>query len=71
MLLYTQTVCPKCMVVKMWISESGRDVEVVNLDEHPEVREELREKGFAALPIMLVEGEYITDQAKMREVLDV
>lgn len=71
MLLYTQTVCPKCMVVKMWINESDKEVEIVNLDEHPEAREELREKGLAALPVMLVEGEYITDQAKMREVLGV
>lgn len=71
MKLYTQTVCPKCMLVKFSLENAGvlDKVEIINLDEHPEVREELKtnekSKNYTSLPILEKDGEFIVDQAQI------
>lgn len=58
MKIYTQTVCPKCSLVKFTLENAGviDKVEFVNLDEHPEVREWLKTneetKNLQSLPIL-------------------
>ncbi len=68
MKLYTQNVCPKCMLAKMWIQQSGKEVEFINLDEQEELREVLRSKGLSSLPVLEVDGEFITDQNEIQKV---
>ncbi len=52
MILYTQTICPKCTFAKSELSRNGIEYETVNLDEFPEVREELKEAGCLATPVL-------------------
>ena len=59
--LYTKTVCGKCMLVKMWLANSGLDYEIINTDENEEAKELVLSKGFMSAPILEVEGEFISD----------
>lgn len=72
MKLYTQTVCPKCMLVKNVVKMAGKEdeVEYVNLDEHENIREELKVKGFQSLPILEVNGDYVIDQSEIVSIIN-
>jgi len=70
MKLYTKNICPKCMLAKVWINESGKKVEIVNLDEHEEVRNELMSKGFSTMPILEVNDAYYTDIKEIQEIIE-
>jgi len=70
MKLYTKNICPKCMLAKVWINESGKNVEIVNLDEHEEVRNELMSKGFSTMPILEVNDAYYTDIKEIQEIIE-
>lgn len=61
MIIYTRTVCPKCALVKTLLNASNVEYEVVNLDFDAQAEEELKEKGFMGLPIVLDNGEYYSD----------
>lgn len=71
MKLYTKNVCPKCMLVKFSLENAGvlDKVEIINLDEHPEVREELKSneksKNYTSLPILESNGEFIVEQSQI------
>lgn len=58
MILYTKTICPKCMLVKSEIERLGLEVEFKNTDNDPEARELVLEKGFMAAPILQVDEEW-------------
>ena len=61
MILYTRTVCAKCMLVKTLLDGAEIAYDVVNLDFDEESAEKLRNKGFMGLPILLDEGKYYAD----------
>lgn len=61
LLLYTRTVCPKCMLVKTLLDNAEVPYEIVNLDHDEKAEEKLKEKGFMGLPIALHNGEYYGD----------
>lgn len=56
------------MLVKFSLQNAGvlDKVEIINLDEHPEVREELKtnekSKNYTSLPILEKNGTFIVDQ---------
>lgn len=69
MKLYTATVCPKCMLVKFSLENAGvlDKVEIINLDENPDIREQLKtnekSKNYTSLPILEHNGEFIVEQS--------
>lgn len=71
MKLYTKTICPKCLLVKSALTNAEviEKVEIINLDENPECREHLKNneksKNITTLPILEVDGEFITEQNQM------
>lgn len=73
MKLYTQTVCPKCMLVKFSLENAGvlDKLEIVNLDDHPEARDFLKSNPKSAnltgLPILEFDGEFTNMQ---QEIID-
>lgn len=69
MIIYTQTVCPKCMVAKMQLDNAGVEYEVVNLDSREDVREELKSKGFMGTPIVLYEGNFYPTSGAISELV--
>lgn len=70
MILYTKTVCPKCMLAKLQLSNAGINYDVVNLDKHEDKREELKSKGFLTTPILENNGEYYITQSEIKEFID-
>lgn len=75
MIIYTQTICPKCMNVKFVLNNEGAidKVTFVNLDEHPEIREELRTSpetsGLQGLPILKHDGGYTNDTTEILKIV--
>ncbi|MGE7840614.1 glutaredoxin family protein [Lysinibacillus sp. NPDC093712] len=72
MKLYTQNVCPKCMLVKFIIEQAGKEsqVEYINLDENEGIREELKGKGFQSLPILEFNDEYYINQTEITKIIN-
>lgn len=66
----TKTACPKCMLAKMWISTSGKEVDIISIDENEAIADKFRNLGIMAAPILEVEKDnYITDIATIEEHL--
>jgi glutaredoxin 3 len=54
--VYSTTTCAYCPMVKKWLDNKGISYEAINLDERPELREEVvRKSGATTVPITLIE----------------
>ena len=69
MILYTKTICPKCLSIKSMLKNSGIEFQEINVDEDPSVAEMLREKGFMAAPIMYHEENFVLSVAEMMSIV--
>lgn len=58
MILFTRTVCPKCMLIKKALDGAGIEYETKNLDFDREASEELKEQGIMSLPVAKHNEEY-------------
>lgn len=70
--VFTTNACAYCKMVKQFLSMKGKDYEVVNLDDNPEVRQSLFEKtGVMSVPITQVDDQYIVgwNRNQLAEVL--
>lgn len=56
--IYTTSTCAYCETVKKWLGSKGLSYEVVNMDEKPEVRQEIIQlSGAMTVPVTIVEDE--------------
>lgn len=69
-IVYTRTVCPKCMLVKQMMDSAGVEYETINLDHDEEAEEMMREKGFMALPIAQYDGEFYVDVKPVQQLVN-
>lgn len=75
MKLYTQTVCPKCMLVKFSLENAGAldKLKIINLDDHPDVRAELKtnelSKNLQSLPILEYDGKFTNNQQDIIQIV--
>lgn len=71
MILYTKTVCPKCMLVKSELNVAGLEgqYEVVNIDHDEQAKEKIVNAGFMSVPILEVDGELIHDLATITAMI--
>ncbi|TDE88167.1 NrdH-redoxin [Occultella glacieicola] len=53
--IYTRPNCQACRLTRGPLDREGITYSVVNLDEHPDVAEQLREAGHQALPVVVTE----------------
>ncbi len=70
--VFTTTTCAYCKMVKQYLTLKGKEFNVVNLEEHPEKRQELFEKtGALTVPITQVGDEFVIgwNRQKFAEVL--
>ena len=49
--IYTKNKCPQCMMTKKFFDNKGVTYKELNLDTHPELIPELKEKGIATAPV--------------------
>lgn len=54
MILYTKTVCPKCMLVKSELNVAGLEgkYEIINIDKDEQAKEKIINAGFMSVPIL-------------------
>lgn len=58
--VFTTAQCAYCKMVKQYLSMKGKEFEVVELDDKPELRQELKEKtGAMTVPITQIDDQYI------------
>lgn len=69
MILYTKKVCPKCKMVKKELEIRGISYDAVNIDEVIAEKEKLVERGIQKLPVMLHNGEYVTELSQIMEMI--
>lgn len=50
--VYTRTGCIQCTMTKKALDRRGAAYEQIDLDQHPELIDGLKERGFMALPIV-------------------
>ncbi len=70
--VFTTKTCAYCKMVKQYLTLKGKEFEVVDLEEHPEKRQELFEKtGALTVPITQVGDDFVIgwNRQKFAEVL--
>lgn len=55
--IYTRNNCVQCHATKRAMESRGFDFELINLDQHPEAADDLREQGYRQLPVVVTERE--------------
>ncbi len=55
--IYTRNDCVQCHATKRAMESRGFAFELINLDQHPEAADDLREKGYRQLPVVVTEQE--------------
>jgi glutaredoxin 3 len=54
--IYTTNTCAYCETVKKYLTSKGQEYTVVNLDEKPEIRQEvIQMSGAMTVPVIVVE----------------
>lgn len=65
--VFTTNTCAYCKMVKQFLQLKGKEFEVVNLDENPEIRQALFEKtGAMTVPITQVDDQFIIGWNRQR-----
>jgi len=70
-ILYTKTVCPRCMWIKSEAQRSGKEVKIVNIDHDEAARERLISAGIRSVPVLEADGEFWNKPEDMMEKLGV
>lgn len=56
--IYTTNTCAYCETVKKWLASKGLTYSVVNMDDKPEVRQQVMQmSGAMTVPVTVVEDE--------------
>lgn len=65
--VYTTNACAYCKMVKQYLTMKGKEYEVINLDDNPEVRQSLFEKvGAMTVPIVQAGDQYVIGWNRQR-----
>lgn len=70
--VFSTKTCGYCKVVKQYLTTKGKEYQVVDLEENPEIRQSLFEKtGVLTVPITQIGDEYIVgwNRSRFAEVL--
>lgn len=51
--IYTRNNCIQCQATKRAMESRGFEFDMVNLDQHPEMADTLRDQGFRQLPVVV------------------
>jgi glutaredoxin len=59
-IIYGRTTgCPNCVIAKKYLDLRNKEYVFFDLDESPEMQEELKSKGLRALPVIYQDGELV------------
>ncbi|NMN00206.1 NrdH-redoxin [Bifidobacterium sp. DSM 109958] len=51
--VFTKPHCPQCDATKRQLTKHGLDFETVDVEQHPEILEQLRAAGFMQAPVVI------------------
>ncbi len=69
--IFTSSTCPHCHTAKDYLKEKGVEFEERNVQNDPEARKELIQKGYMGVPVIVVGDEEIQgfDKERLDELL--
>lgn len=69
--IFTSSTCPHCKTAKDYLKEKGVEFEERNVQNDPEARKELIQKGYMGVPVIVVGDEEIQgfDKQRLEELL--
>ncbi len=69
--IFTSSTCPHCKTAKDYLKEKGVEFEERNVQNDPEARKELIQKGYMGVPVIVVGEEEIQgfDKSRLDELL--
>ena len=53
-LVYTGPSCQACKATKRWLRNHDVAFEEIDVEEHPEAAEQLKQEGFTSLPVVVI-----------------
>lgn len=74
LIIYTKNHCPQCMMTKKLLDRDEVPYQEINIEDHPEMVDYLRAKGYQAVPVVELEYQeaFVGFQPeKLREVISV
>lgn len=69
-IVYSKTVCPKCMFVESSLGRKNILYTKVNLDHDEVARDRLVSLGLMSLPVIEVNGEIISSHGEIMEYIE-
>ncbi|NLW52630.1 MAG: glutaredoxin family protein [Tissierellia bacterium] len=69
--VYSSDTCPYCVAVKNFLTENNVEFEEKNVTTNAEARNELIQKGYRGVPVIVVGEEEVVgfDQSRLKELL--
>lgn len=69
--VFTSSTCPHCKTAKDYLKEKGVEFEERNVQNDPEARKELIQKGYMGVPVIVIGEEEIQgfDKTRLDELL--
>lgn len=69
--IYTSNTWPHCTTAKQYLSEKGVSYTEKNIQTDPSARKELMQKGYMAVPVIIVNEEEMVgfDKARLEQIL--
>lgn len=61
MIVYSKTICPKCLWVKSELQQKGLEYQEINIDNNADARQKIIDAGILSVPIVEINGELISD----------
>ncbi|MTD37048.1 glutaredoxin-like protein NrdH [Erwinia sp. CPCC 100877] len=55
--IYTRSNCVQCHATKRAMKSRGFDFELINIDQHPKMADDLRDRGYRQLPVVITDSE--------------
>lgn len=70
--VYSSDTCPYCVAVKNFLTENNVEFEERNVTTNVEARNELIQKGYRGVPVIIVGDEEVVgfDQSRLTELLN-
>lgn len=62
--IYTTSSCRQCKMTKDWWDKRGIDYTPVDLEQHPDLLPAIRELGYQAAPVVIVNDDGDTENEK-------
>lgn len=71
-IVYTSSTCPYCVAAKNFLHENNVEFEERNVSESEEARNELIEKGYRGVPVIVVGEEEVVgfEEDRLRGLLE-